>query len=248
MKKFQKAIRYPQGVIGLNKRDIILSSYPRSGSTWIRFLLCNLISLLEWDGKTVDFPLLNRTMVEFGTNNLLEPWTHSTIPRVVKTHKRYLPILGRASGAIGIIRDPRDVMVSNYHFRRDRERTYSDSFDEFVRNRRFGLEAWFRHYLSWRDHWTLVVRYEDLREDTFREFNRVLDMLGVNCPEDIVREVISRSRIERVREIEKPSSISDREEARFARDGRTGQWAAYFSEPNRAYYDELLVRYKVCLR
>jgi len=227
--------------------DVLLVSFPRSGSTWMRFLLCNLISLLEWDGRVIDFPQLNQTMVELGVNNLLKSWPHSTIPRVVKTHKTYWPVFGK-NRAICIIRDPRDVMVSFYHFMKDRQGTHAGTFAEFIRNRRFGLEAWFRHYISWRDHWTLVVRYEDLKEDAFCEFNRVLDILGVSYPEDIVREAISRSSIERVQDIEKASSISNGEEARFARDGRTGQWLAYFSEPDLAYYGKLLARYKVYLR
>lgn len=245
MHKLRLAIRYAIGFIGLRKTDVLLSSFPRSGSTWMRFLLCNLISLLEWDGKTVDFLLLNRTMVELGVSNLLEPWPHSsTIPRVVKTHRRYPPIFGR-NRAIGIIRDPRDVMVSFYHFQRDRQGVYDGTFSEFIRKQRSGLQSWFRHYTSWRDHWDLIVKYENMREDVFHEFNQVLDILGIEYPEDLIRKAISRSSFESLQEIEDSNSISDRRNSRAVRDGRTQQWVDYFSEQDLAYYCDLAERFEV---
>ncbi len=229
------------GVIGMRREDILLTSFSRSGNTWLRFLLCNLISIREWDGKTVDFPLLNKTMPEFGVNNLLAPWPYITIPRVVKTHKPYLPFFSR-NRSIGIIRDPRDVMVSHYHKRKYRGGTYSGTFVEFIRDRHLGLDGWFRHYISWKDRWTLVVRYEDLRIDTFREFSRILNLLGVSYPEDTICEAIHRSSIENVRRVEQPP---ERKEARFARDGQTQQWFAYFNQQDLEYYHELVEKYKV---
>jgi len=228
----------------MRDEDVLLSSFPRSGNTWVRLLLCNLISLYEWEGKTVDFPLLNKTMPELGINNLLEPWPHPTIPRVVKTHSSYSPLF-RKTRSLGIIRDPLDVMVSYYHFQKHRLCSYVGSFSEFIRHRRFGLESWFRHYTSWRDHWTLVVRYEDLRADTFREVSRILDMLAVDYPEDMVCEAVRRSSIENVRAVEKPPLASGNKEARFARNGRTQQWVSYFSEQGLRYYCELADKYAV---
>jgi len=232
---------YLLGMLGMRRDDILLTSFPRSGNTWLRFLLCNLISLHEWHGKIIDFPLLNDTMPELGVSNLLAPWPHTTIPRVVKTHRPYVPIF-RGKRSIGIIRDPRDVMVSHYHKRRYRAGTYSGTFVEFIRDRRLGLESWFRHYTSWKDHWTIVVRYEDLQADTSREFNRILNIMGVSYPTDIISEAIQRSSIENVRKVEQPS---ERKEARFARDGKNQQWISYFNQSDLIYYYDLVERFKV---
>jgi len=89
------------------------------------------------------------------------------------------------------------------------------------------------------------VRYEDLRADTFREVSRILDMLAVDYPEDMVCEAVRRSSIENVRAVEKPPLASGNKEARFARNGRTQQWVSYFSEQGLRYYCELADKYAV---
>jgi hypothetical protein len=245
MNPLRKILLYSQGIIGLNDEDWLLSSFPRSGNTWVRFLLCNLISLLEWDGRTVDFPLLNQTMVEIGVNNLLQPWPHPTIPRVVKTHRFYLSLFARARGSIGIIRDPKDVMVSYYHYKKDRRKEFKGTFSKFIRNHHLGLRSWFRHYLSWKDHWTLIVRYEDMKQNTFREFKRILNTLQVSCPDNLVHESIRRSNLKHVRQAESNLAAGRNKQGRFARSGQTQQWEPYFSSEDLAYYRDLVDEYGI---
>jgi len=136
----QKIIRYGQGILGLQKQDIILSSFPKSGNTWVRFFFCNLISICEWDGKTVDFTTLNNTMPELGIDNLLKPWDHDElIPIIVKTHKNFLSIF-KGHKVIFLLRDPRDVMVSRYKYLTERPKpSFAGSFPEFIPDRKFGL-------------------------------------------------------------------------------------------------------------
>jgi estrone sulfotransferase len=233
------------GLVSLSKSDVLLTSYPRSGSTWIRFLLCNLLSLIELDGATVDFPLLNQTMIELGANNLLRPWPYAAIPRIIKTHRPYCPVFRRAGSVIGVVRHPRDVMVSSFHYMRDRQRSYHGDFAGFVRNRHYGLDAWFRHTASWRKHWDLVISYEKVRADTAGEFGRILDFLDVNCPQTMVSEAIRRSSIRSIQSVEGASLGLQPQDARFVRDGGVEQWPAYFSAADLAYYDSLVQKYRM---
>jgi estrone sulfotransferase len=231
---------YLSALAGLRGNDILLASFPRSGNTWIRFFLCNLISLREWNSRAVDFAVVNDTMPALGLNNLLRPWPHSTIPRVIKTHQRYSPLLGGVR-SIGIVRDPRDVMVSLFHYRRDRKATYEGSFSQFIHHPRYGLEAWFKHYTSWQGRWTILVKYEDMRENQAREFSRICDMIEVNLPKELVDEAIARSNIGSARRTEKAFGVEG--QALFARSGASGQWKPYFSERDVALYRELVARF-----
>jgi estrone sulfotransferase len=240
-----KAARYVSGILGLRQDDILLSSFPRSGSTWIRFVLCNLISLCEWQGKQVDFALLNETMVELGVSNLFKLWPYSTIPRVIKTHRAYWSVFQGVGGAIGVVRDPRDVMVSFFHFRKDLQRSYDGTFESFIRDRKSGLLAWFQHCNSWLPYWDKVVRYEDMKCDIYAEFKRILNAVGVDCHEEVVHEAIRRSRFRNVRSLEDSAGCSNL--ARFIRDGSTQQWRAYFSSADLAYYDGLTKEYGIDL-
>ena len=54
------------GVLALRNDDVILAAFPRSGSTWTRHVLCNLISLTELGGADVE-PMLDRTMPALGS-------------------------------------------------------------------------------------------------------------------------------------------------------------------------------------
>ena len=230
-------LRFASGLAGLRSGDVFLASFPRSGNTWVRFFLCNLISLCEWDGREVDFSLLNQTMPELGVDNLLARWPHPTIPRVVKTHQRYRFVFGRRA-SIGIIRDPRDVMVSYYHFTHDRKRIYSGSFAQFIRHPRYGLPSWFAHYASWRSRWSVVVRFEDMLEDPLRELRRILEVLDVQPPDEVVEEAVSRASLGTLRRAESRETAKA-QYAAFARSGTSGQWKAYFSDEDSAHYVEL---------
>ena len=72
--KIETVYYYISDILNLNKSDVILAAFPKTGSTWVRFLFCNLIALLEWNNRSVDFNLLNDTMPYFGEGNLHKKW------------------------------------------------------------------------------------------------------------------------------------------------------------------------------
>lgn len=245
--KIRSVILNVIGVLGLRKEDYLLSSYPRSGSTWIRFFLCNLISLKEWSGKKIDFAILNRTMIAFGRSNLLDSWSYSNIPRIVKTHRSYTRFFGDTI-SIGLVRDPRDVMVSCFHFYKHRGGHFEGTFSDFIRTKGYGLPSWFEHYRSWKDRWNIVVMYEDLRRDSFSEFSRILEFIHSTFPPEIIREAMKRSNINEVRRIEESeNSVFIANEAKFARSGEVGQWRSYFNSEDEDYFEKLRAKYKLQL-
>src|SRR5271170_1224418 len=152
--------------------DTFLVSFPRSGNTWTRFLVCNLMN----PDDPVNFAQLESRIPEiyFVTDWKLRSFPR---PRVIKSHECFDP---RYKRIIYIVRDPRDVFISYYEFQLKR-RVISDdcSLEEFLP--RF-MESEFEPKTgSWRDHvvsWTatrggqksfLLLRYEDLLADTRQE-------------------------------------------------------------------------------
>ena len=230
------------GFLALRKDDFLLAGYYRSGTTWVRLVLCNLISLNEWDGQ--DVYSVNDTMPELGENNLFKPWTHTTIPRVIKTHRPYSPLLGRVR-SLGMIRDPRDVMVSRYHARRDRWGDFSGSFSDFIRHPHYGLEPWFRYYNSWRDHWILTVKYEDMQRDALPEYARIVGTLGVSYPDEMLNEAIVRSSFRGMQLAERQRRPGAPTETLHYRSGSSGQWPTYFGAEDLDHYRGLSVKYDV---
>src|SRR5258708_8153953 len=84
--------------------DIFLVSYPRSGNTWARFLLGNLI----YQDDPITFSNLESRIPEiyFNRDRFLRELPR---PRMLKSHECFQPHYPRV---IYIVRDPRDVAGS----------------------------------------------------------------------------------------------------------------------------------------
>lgn len=237
------------GVLGLKNQDVILTSFPKSGNTWVRFFFCNLISLIYWDGKVVNFKILDETMPEFGVNNLLNSWEYKVLPRIVKTHKSYLTFFS-GKKTILIMRDPRDVMVSYYYFSSNKKTIdFDGSFSEFIRHKKLGLESWFCYHKSWDNIDKETFLYEDLKNNEEKEFFRMLSFLEISLPESMISEALILSRFEKVKHHEEKTKHYKEKENKegftFTRKGSVGDWINYFSEQDLSYYNTLVDEYRL---
>ncbi|WP_118829484.1 sulfotransferase domain-containing protein [Salinibacter ruber] len=248
--KIHSVIYYTLGIAGLRNKDVVLTSFPKSGNTWTRFFLCNLISLNEWNGKMVTFPKLDQTMPELGVSNLLNEWSYDTIPRIVKTHKERWPIF-RGNRTILLVRDPRDVMVSYYHAETGRKKgTFDSSFADFIRHPTFGVEAWCEHYTSWCSQATHVMTYEEMKDDDIQAFDRMLKAIGVSLDRTLIEQAAQRSRFENIQKVEDEEGVRESEDffedgSRFTRNGKTGQWEEYFSNGDLRLTRSLVNEYDI---
>ncbi len=167
---------------GLRPTDVLLVSYPKSGSTWLRFLLAHALT-----AEGADFDSVRDTVPRVGRHRR----ARSLLPdggRILRTHEPVEPFLARPGQRIVYLaRDGRDVALS-YLAHQRRYGTFEGGTSEFVR--RF-LEGGVDNYGPWHDHVlaavalqrseradVLHVRYEDLRRDTVAELHRVLAFCG----------------------------------------------------------------------
>lgn len=251
MNKMIRALKYITGIVGLEHNDILLSSFPRSGNTWIRFLIANYISLRFEDKLEITFPVLDMMMPEIGVTNLLERWPYEGFPRIVKSHWSYNRMIFRKCRAIGVIRDPRDVMDSYYRFLTKRERPlFDDDFQSFIRNKKYGLMKWFEHTCSWLNHWDLIIRYEELRKNTEEECRRILYFLGVEVDPEALSTIIERANIRKIADSEKyapPEKLKNDPIFRFVGSSLSEKRDRMFSEEDVGYFCSLKEKYKLDL-
>src|ERR1039458_10178071 len=87
--------------------DTFIVSYPKSGNTWTRFLIGNLLCEDE-----VDLSNINERVPdpEAASKRFLKRLPR---PRVLKSHQAFDP---RYERVLFIVRDPRDIALSKYHF------------------------------------------------------------------------------------------------------------------------------------
>src|SRR5574337_435667 len=170
-------VKYAFGLDQAGKRftvyddDTFLVSYPKSGNTWVRFLLANLL----YPNETVGFANINRLLPAPGVSSkrFLKSLPR---PRILKSHE---PFDVRFRKVIYLVRDPRDVAVSEYFFSLKKRYIGQDvSLDQFAKRFIAGETAsygsWWEHAASWigarnGNPRFLLVRYEDLLSDSMRE-------------------------------------------------------------------------------
>lgn len=89
--------------------DIFLVSYPKSGNTWLRFLVANYF---VGDQLTVDLRNIEIIVPDIYVHNIYY-FEKLKGPRIIKSHELFDPRYGKT---IYIVRDPRDVALSYWHF------------------------------------------------------------------------------------------------------------------------------------
>jgi hypothetical protein len=212
--------------------DTFLVSYPKSGNTWVRFLLANLIH----PNETVGFSNINRLLPAPGvlSKRFLKSLPR---PRILKSHE---PFDVRFKKVIYLVRDPRDVAVSEYHF--DLKKRYIEpdvTLEQFVKRFIAGTTSsygsWWEHTASWigaryGNPGFLLVRYEDLLSDSIGETAKIAEFLGIQADRERLQAAVERSSADRMRKLEKQEADqwtgtkNTRKEIPFVRAAKSGGW------------------------
>lgn len=213
---------------GLDSSDVFLASYPRSGSTWTRFVLYEILT-----GEPSSFDNVNRGIPENGIQWLARPLLPGQ-GRLIKTHEPYRREYGRA---VYLVRDMRDVIFSQYSREKELGILYDD-FDgylsKFLQGRISGFGAWQKHIESWlesplpRRGDLLLLRFEDMRNDIEGAISQMLEFFGVEVRAEVIRAAIANNTLDRMRDKETQSKTLHQakgsEEGRFVRKGSVGGW------------------------
>jgi hypothetical protein len=217
--------------------DTFLVSYPKSGNTWMRFLIANLlqqnppVGLLEADCL---IPSVDAKSKKF--------FDDMKSPRVIKSHFSFIPAY---RSVIYVVRDPRDVVMSQYHYQIKRGvLEQGTSLDGFVQ--RF-LKGEVCPYGSWGDNvgsWTatrrgdpnfLLLRYEDMLADVTSGAEQISSFLGHGQDAARIATAIERSSLENMRKVEKAegqkwdSTKGTRQDMSFFRSAKSGEGRATLS-------------------
>ena len=219
-------------VFNASPDDTFLVSYPKSGNTWARFLIANLLH----PDRQVTLISADR-LIPGVDGQPQEYFDRLPRPRVIKSHYPFDPKYKRV---IYVIRDPRDVVLSQYHYQRKRRLLPDDyPLEKFVPRFLAGdvcpYGSWADNVCSWLatradDPGFLCIRYEDLKQDTEHYVRQVARFLGVDPDPGFIRQAIERSSVARMRELEKneahlwDSTKDTRKDISFMRNATPGEW------------------------
>ena len=216
--------------------DIWLVSFPKSGSTWMRFLIGNLI-----EDDPVDFSSIERVIPDIYANSLLNLCRRPS-QRIIKSHEAYDV---RYKKVIYIVRDPRDVVISYWKHQQKMRIIPLDYplelFGKEFLHRNLPYGTWYGNVGSWlgarkatKDF--MIIKYEDLLDDTVGTLKSILNGIDGFPPlRKDVSKAVELSDFNRMKKLEKqqfpkwkPMKKSIKE-INFMRSGSSGQWRTTLS-------------------
>lgn len=225
--------------MGLQQSDCFLASYPKSGNTWVKFVLatiCAKRSVEAWSAR-------NQFVPAVGHQKEGKP----VLPgagRLIKTHESYRPAYKKA---IFLVRDPRDVCVSYYHHEMRElgsKHPFSHFLNRFVQGQVDGYGCWEFHTRSWVDAAARTnvsihsVRYEDLLVNPVSEFQKICVFLGLQITSEELISAIEDNRPDRMREKEQrlgENTLRQAQKPSFVRSAKSNDWKTNFSPEDLSF-------------
>ena len=247
-----------------------IASYPKSGNTWIRSFLCSYF-FLDLDKESFSFDVLRHMPVfpnkklfnAFGSNpknlqELAKSWIQvqkkinlNKKVNFLKTHnafgnykKHHFTDKINTLGAIYIVRDPRDVLVSySKHMKKSISETLKliqdDNHIGFLEDQEGVIGdirgSWSQHYNSWKNfniREKLIIKYEDLIEDPFNNFLKAINylnrLIGLKVDEENIKKCIKITSFNNLQNLEKTTGFKEKltnhSDVPFFNTGKVKQW------------------------
>lgn len=178
--------------------DVIISTYPKCGTTWMQQIVHGLRS-----GGSMDFVEITQVVpwLELMPDMGLEPAAPQVaMPRAYKSHLNYDDV-PKGARYLNAIRDPADVLMSMYRFfdgwRIERGTISVRDFAlQFFINRPASARYW-NHLLSW---WPqrhreelLLLCYEDMLEDPRSVVMRIAQLMSLPCTGAVFERALQQS-------------------------------------------------------
>lgn len=212
--------------------DLYIVSFPKSGTTWLCTIMTNIHLKMSSTKQSVSFFNMTDFIPDVNCGlRLKEKILDFPGFRVIRAHSEYHPAYQKV---IYLVRDPRDVMVSYWWFRKHLGH-FSGGLSEFIRSEAYGIDTWCRHVQGWVEKTPAMtsidfVRYEDLRQDPLKAMNRIYTLLGYQLLQTILEESLALSSFENMKKMEAYYNYGGNFRFPGFRFVRKGEAEAYHSE------------------
>ncbi|XP_048730848.2 sulfotransferase 1E1-like isoform X2 [Ostrea edulis] len=243
--------------LACRKDDIILVTYPKSGTHWVWEIICMLLkNKAEYSKEVKEFLFLEAIPDLSILDNIPSP-------RPLNTHLpyRWLPTQHIESGGkiVHVVRNPKDVAVSFYHhvFNTKEFGDISD-FKSFYENIYMGsvqpMGGWFAYETEFEQakinetsNAIFTVQYESLKKNPIQEIKRLSKYLDVDVNDEIIAEIADKCSFRRLKEangtVKDHSRITRRSPKykeimlKMYRKGEIGDWKNHFTVAINEQFD-----------
>ncbi len=245
--------------------NYIFASYGKSGRTWLRVMLSRYYQLA--------YKLPERILMGFDNFHKI----NSAVPRIFFTHDNYLrSYTGNLDSkkdfydkkVVLLVRRPQDVAVSQFFQWKYRMRPNKMAMNryppagsdisvfDFVMNPDCGLPRIIAFMNLWASELPkienlLLVRYEDMRAEPEKQLGRIVEFLGMQPDEGLLKDTVEFSSVENLRKLEQENYFwrsGSRVKARDpsnphsykVRRAKVGGYRDYFDDDQVARIDRLV--------
>ena len=219
--------------------DAFLVSYPKSGRTWLRYLLSVYLARLaklefEPDLRSTFQLLPNFDLDKQRGLPAYKEAKISGLPLIAVSHRDYDPKLFGSLPVVMLLRDPRDVLVSSYFHQTRHKHRFEGTIGEFIEDEQFGAQSIAEYHSLWASglegRQSLVLSYENMSDDTEGVVEDLLQFLSIPINQPVLREAVEKARFDRMQKKEQKTGIPghdyDRSDADASR-VRRGKVAGY---------------------
>jgi hypothetical protein len=241
-----------------------IAGLPKSGTTWLEHLLDCTPGLVQLNKSILRSYPRN---IQLKNQHDLHPDMLDCVPKnklsFLKLHlnpfpRNYVLLDDRGIKVVVIIRDLRDMLISRYHHiisedsHWDHQRLKSTAENMQLFESMKGVspedsETALEYYSSWIAGWidkakvtpndTIIVRYEDLKKNTFSTLKKIYDFYGYQIEDKSVHEIITQQANKHKSEQNQTLRANLLEKGRFSstfRKGIVGEWNDCFNPQIKA--------------
>uniref|UniRef100_A0A8B9S6Z7 Sulfotransferase n=1 Tax=Apteryx owenii TaxID=8824 RepID=A0A8B9S6Z7_APTOW len=237
--------------------DVFIATYPKSGTVWTQ----NILSLIFHEGHrngTENIDLMDRIpWLEYNTKHM--DYSAFPSPRLFATH---LPLICLRLvfffflQVIYVTRNPKDVLVSYFHFSKimvtlEKVSDFNIFMERFLAGKgKVSFLSWLDHVTGWHSHAEdfniLFLTYEEMKKDLRSAVLKICNFVGKTLSEKEVESVVRQATFENMRKDPRANYenlsefLREKKPGYFLRKGTTGDWKNMMTVAQSERVDEVL--------
>ncbi|KAG8582532.1 hypothetical protein GDO81_008093 [Engystomops pustulosus] len=239
----------------IRDRDLFLVTYPRSGTIWTQQILSLIFNEGYRNGTENIYSIERAPSIEYNIDNY--DFNSRPSPRFFSSHLPYylMPrdLKFRMGKVIYVYRNPKDVLVSYYHFCKMNPRikytiTWETLLDLFM-SERASIGSWFDHVRGWythkEDYSILLMTYEEMKKDLHSSVLKISKFVDINLDDKAIDTIVKKATFNNMKQnllaIDKFVSnyIFDQTKGEFLRKGIVGDWKNMMTVSQSAIFNKL---------